>query len=286
MLPRCEDDAAQARDVGRRLVSSVLALLLGSSLGCSHSDPVDFAAVAAPWLVEDFSTYTSTANLLSDPRGIYSTGEDVNTGQIVLDKTIGDTINGWHLTQSMRYDQQDQTGNVATSLTGRCGSYEITRNINLPSAVTEIWVESYEKYSVGWSVNVPSSWGCTSEPAYKHFFGRINGGTGRFSTGTLPGEWVSEYPPGGQELNTGVYSQTFDPADGRWHVFRYHWKVGASGVLQVWIDGVLRINQQGVNVQASSIYGISMGRNMNAGPSQNQSIWWGLIRVFKTNPGW
>jgi len=29
-----------------------------------------------------------------------------------------------------------------------------------------------------------------------------------------------------------------------------------------------------------------MGRNMNAGPSQNQSIWWGLIRVFKTNPGW
>ena len=246
---------------------------------------VDTLTTIQPWLLEDFSSYLSTSDLISDPRGIYSTGEDVNTGQVFLDKTVGDTAFGYHLTQSMRYDFPDQSFNVGGSTTGRCGEYEITRNISLPGSTGEVWVESIERFSPGWTVDVPSSWNCTSEPAYKHFFGRINGGVGRFSTGTLPGRWTSEYPPGGQEISND-YSTTFDPGDGKWHQFRWHWKVGSSGILQLWLDGQLVINLTGINVQASSIYGISMGRNMNAGPGQNQSIWWGRIAVYNTNPGW
>src|SRR4029077_12615392 len=51
---------------------------------------VDSLSTAVPWLLEDFSSYSSTTNLLADPRGIYSVAEDVySPGEIVLDPTVG-----------------------------------------------------------------------------------------------------------------------------------------------------------------------------------------------------
>src|SRR5690348_15403577 len=58
----------------------------------------------AAWLLEDFSTYSNTANFLADPRGIYSTAEDEATTQMTLDKSTGVNIDGYALTQSVRYD--------------------------------------------------------------------------------------------------------------------------------------------------------------------------------------
>lgn len=227
------------------------------------------------WFAENFDTYTSTANMLSDPRGVYSLGEDVNTGQMVLDKTVGYTTYG--LTQSMRYDY------VATGDSSGPGDYQVTRNLWFPNTVTDVWVESVERGSATFTVD---AWpGYAGQRAWKHFFGRINGASGRFSTGSI-GRWVSEYPPGGQELDTGTYAQTWDPGDNAWHKFRYHWKIGGSGILQIWMDGVKMVDTGSVSVSGTNIYGVSIGQTFNNGPIQTMSYWWGAINVYNTNPGW
>src|SRR4029077_18179310 len=96
-----------------------------------------------PDMLEDFSTYSSISNLLADPRGIYSVGEDVNTGQMVLDNTVGYGTSG----KSLRFDFPDRTADSA----GRCGVYTIGRNITLPSSVSELWVEIAARYSGNWT---------------------------------------------------------------------------------------------------------------------------------------
>ena len=49
---------------------------------------------------EDFAEYSSTADMLSDPRGIYSVAEDVNPGRMSLDLSTGYGVSD----RSMRYD--------------------------------------------------------------------------------------------------------------------------------------------------------------------------------------
>lgn len=254
--------------------TKIITATAGGTVITQHASVIVQVGVT-PWFEEDFSTYTSTANMISDPRGIYSTFEDQNTAQMVLDKAVG----FGSLLQSMRFDYTP-TGNASGP-----GDFQITRDLVLPSTQAEVWVESVEKGSTGFTV---AAWpGYTGAAAWKHFFGRVHpDGNGRFSTGSLSTRWVSEYPPGGQELDTGTYAATHDPGDNQWHVFRYHWKCGANGALQVWQDGVLLVDQQGVNVNATDIYGISIGQTFNNGPIQNQSYWWGRIRVYITNPGW
>ena len=34
------------------------------------------------------------------------------------------------------------------------------------------------------------------------------------------------------------------------------------------------------------LYGVALGRNINQGPDHLQSLWWGRIRAWDTNPGW
>ena len=94
---------------------------------------IDSLSTAVPWLLEDYSSYTSTSNLLADPRGIYSVGEDVySSGEIVLDATVG--YGSSH--QSMRYNFPDRTSEGGSTNQGRCTDFTIGRNITLPSTVS------------------------------------------------------------------------------------------------------------------------------------------------------
>lgn len=272
------DLALNTIETGDTLVATAAALTSATSSTFNVT-----SSGASPILVEDFSTYTSTSNMQADPRGIYSLTEDVpvgggpdtNGGQFVLDTTVGYPTYG--LTQSMRMDY-GPTGNSSGP-----GDYQVTRDLKFPSTQTEVWVESVEKGSSTFTID---AWpGYAGQKAWKHFFGRINGASGRFSTGSI-GRWVSEYPPGGQELDTGTYAQTHDPGDNTWHVFRYHWKVGSSGILQVWMDGVKKVDTGTVSVSGTNIYGLSIGQTFNNGPIQNMSYWWGSFRIYNTNPGW
>jgi len=268
------------------------------------------AADPPAWFKEDFSSYASTANLLANPNGWYSTGEDVcgnsapngtcptsDVGTIWLDTGVGLNVGGHSLTQSMRYDQVDG---------GICSGPSVGRNITLPSSVTEVWVSVWLKWSVGWTA-ADSRAGGGCDPDYKLLFGRITGAGDRWSLGIEGGEgsadeyFIASYPPtGSSNLNvnfTGspaagtlaVAGFTPDSGDG-WHRVRGHWKIGTGandGVDAWWFDNNLCVNRTGINPSATTIYGLALGRNMNSGPQHTpQSYWWGLVEAWNTDPGW
>lgn len=242
----------------------------------------------SPWLVEDFSTYTSTANMLADPRGIYSTAEDVLTAQMALDQTVGYSAAG--LTQSLRYTFPDRTGEGGSGNTGRCSDYTIGRNISLPSHVTELWMETVMKTDSFWKTLAPGGWGCTTAAAYKFDFGRtdvsryqlvlgIFGETADYTFGYPGNEEPADWPMSGPPA--------FTPFDGNWHVYRWHMKNGSgTGINTFAVDGVTIRSQVGITTSNTYIYGIALGRNMNQGPAGSENIWWGSIKLYKTDPGW
>ncbi len=251
------------------------------------------------WLVEDFSTYTSTANMKTNPRGIYSSwdpasdqNENFNISQIFLDQTTGVNIGGYALTQSMRYDFPDRTGD----LVGRCGDYSIGVNLVLPTAVQEVWVEVYGKFGANFTTSAPSGWNCASNPEYKFIHGRVTGGS-RFNlnSGTYPShDWTwgipfDEQGAGGTPPNTIPGGAAV--WDGQWHQYRLHMKVSsalnvADGSAQAYLDGALLKTFTNVVINDTNIYGIALGRNMNQGPATPTSVWWGRVAMWNTDPGW
>ena len=226
------------------------------------------------WLLENFSTYSSTANMLADPRGIYS-AEDVNDPQIVLDTSDG--YNG--LTQCMRYDWPDRSG--------VCSDYVIGRNISFSQSLTEVWVEVVIKLSSAWTT-VAAGCGGISNPDYKFVFGRVNGIGSRFDSriGNSGNNIINGYP--GNEAADIVSTTRTDLLDDQWHVFRWHWKIGnGNGISRMWIDGVLESDLTSIDTStATNIYGLALGRNINQGPDEIQTLKWGQIRVFNSDPGW
>lgn len=236
-------------------------------------------------LAENFNTYTSTANMLSDPRGIYSVGEDVNTSMMVYDTSVGYPSYG--LTKSMRYDWPDRTSEGhPTSTTGYCGDDTIGRNIVLPSTQTDIWVELVHKSDSTFTTLVPGGV-CTSAAAYKTLFGRTNVSRYNIVLGIF-GE-TSDYTwgyPGNEE--PADFAMTWTPFDGNWHVYRMRMTIGnGTGAAILMVDGTIVKSFTNVTTSASSINGIALGRNMNQGPLHTQSEWWGALNVWWTfNPGW
>ncbi|HKR57172.1 MAG TPA: Ig-like domain-containing protein [Gemmatimonadales bacterium] len=234
--------------------------------------------------VEDFSTYSSTANMLSDPRGIYSTAEDVNTGFMVLDTTVGYGSS----TKSMRYDWPDRTGEGGSGTSGRCSDDTIGRNLSLPSNKTEMWIELVTKTNSAYKTLAPGGWGCTSAAAYKTIFGRADVSRANIVLGIF-GE-TADYTvgyPGNEE--PADYAMTWTPFDGNVHVYRWHLKLGSGvGICTLMVDGTTVKSFTSVSPSASYYYGIALGRNMNQGPGATQSIWFLRLQAWfpGNDPGW
>ena len=229
---------------------------------------------------ENFSEYSSTSNMLADPRGIYSTGEDVATTQMALDQAVGYDSS----TQSMRFDFPDRTGEGGSGTTGRCSDYTIGRNINFPNHLTEVWIEAVVKFQSGFTTVAPAGWGCTSAAAYKTVFGRTDVSRFNLVLGIFGNEYTWGYP-GNEEPSDDP--MTFSPFDGQWHVYRMHMKLGSgTGAATVMVDGVTVKNFSNVSTSASYIYGVALGRNMNQGPGAAQSMWWGKVTIWDQDPQW
>src|SRR5262249_9358276 len=98
----------------------------------ADTSTVTVAGVASPsppaWLNEDFTSYTSRTQFLSDPNHFYSVTEDANPGQITLDQTDGCGaicgIASGRPVQSMRYDLPNRTNDP-----NLCHDYTVGRNI-------------------------------------------------------------------------------------------------------------------------------------------------------------
>lgn len=80
--------------------------------------------------------------------------------------------------------------------------------------------------------------------------------------------------------------------DGQWHRVRLHFKMAANetatdGIFQVWLDGTLVSNRQGIRTDTGAqafFRVIALGRNSDPGPGNSRD--WGTVRVYTTNPGW
>ena len=140
-----------------------------ASLVDSSEVTVVSASGVPPDFEEDFSSYTTTAHMLSDPRNIYSTEDDTNSG-ISLDTSMGVGA----LTQSMKYTYPNRTGSG-----GRCNDFSITRGIRFDRAgvlgrnVQEYWWEIYVRFSANFTTVAPSSWNCTSNKDFKVIVGGL-----------------------------------------------------------------------------------------------------------------
>jgi len=280
---------------GSGLVSGVAAgsaTITATSEGKSGTSAVTMAGTgSAASLAEDFSTYTSTADLLANPRGIFATVEDINTSRIVLDMTRGYGASS----RSMRYDFPDRTGEGGSGTSGRCSSFTVSRSVAF-TEVSEVWVEIYVMFSAGFTTLAPAAWGCTSNAEYKFIFGHVFPSANRFNLnkGTFGTNWTWGHPddePGVGGTPPGSIYGSQSVSDGQWHQYRLHMKVStpngaANGVARFWLDGVLIKEFPNAVINRSTIWGLALGRNMNQGPDHPQSVWWGAIRVWNTSPGW
>jgi hypothetical protein len=269
-------------------VSVGVARIVASAEGKADTVEVTVGAgsAAVPFLEEDFSTYTSTANLLANPNNYYATAEDFRTGQINLDESVG--FGG--STKSMRYDFPDRTGEGGSGTSGRCTDYTISRMLKTDGR-KHVWIEVYARFSPNFVVRAPDAWGCTSASELKFLFGSVTGGPSRFNLEFQTNRWIFGYPG-----NETAVVRDGSPApstlwDGQWHRFRFEFKVSsatdvADGAARAWVDDVQIADVSGVVINRTGLYGIPLGRNLNQGPGQLQSIWWGRIRLYETNPGW
>jgi len=240
-----------------------------------------------PFLEEDFSKYATTADLLANGPGLYLPSEDIRLDRIALDADVA--LGGARA--SMRYDFPDRSSDA-----GRCTDFSISRSLGFGRHTSEVWVEVWARFEDDFRTPAPSSWGCASSAAYKFVFGLVPT-TNRFDLrgGVFGDRWDAGYP-GNEDALLGVPSPFGSGFDGQWHVYRFHWKVSttassADGSYDLWMDGVPVARLDGRSMQDQSgapvvLYGVALGRNINQGPDHLQSLWWGRIRAWDTNPGW
>lgn len=231
---------------------------------------------AVPWIEEDFSGYRSTAELLADIKGIYSLTEDVNTMHMSLDQTTGHGSS----TQSLKYTWPDRSNTP-----NLCHDFTIGRNIQLPAAVPEVWVEVWAKFSANFTTKVPQCAGI-SNAGYKFVHLRVLPSSSRFNMNVGNFMTVSTW---GYPDNEQAYQGDPKPHqyfDGQWHRWRFHVKVGPAGKAIAYFDNTLIYAFNNVPINRTSVYSIALGRNINQGPIQVQSLNWGAVRAWRSDPGW
>lgn len=227
------------------------------------------AALSAGDIVsEHFDTYSSTANMLADPRGIYVLSDDVSTGQIILDPTVGYGA----LTQSCRFDYPAQPGN--------CADYTITRSLAFPSDANDIYARVIAKWSPTWT-NDNSCVGPNKDFKFIFVGVRTDGHRYNVMVGTFNVNYTVGYP--GNE--DGFEGGTIADWDGNWHTYWFHCKNAASGACAFARDSTV-VKDYGVvdTSLGAAMYKITMARNINQGPPAAQSLWYGAIDVFSTKP--
>ncbi|MEX2375118.1 MAG: Ig domain-containing protein [Dehalococcoidia bacterium] len=221
-----------------------------------------------PLIVEDFSTYSSTSNMLSDPRGLYVSYEDQGTNRMALDTNVGYGSSD----RSMRYEWSNSGGTV-------------TRWLEL-NDLQEVWVEWTVRFDEDFTIEGGGGGGSAwkflhvNQPSVSGRFG-VNFENG--DNGTLGIEVPNDAYDAGYQAS-GSYGIADHFLDGEWHTLRYH--VRLPNLHELWVDGELVARQNDFQTSASSLYGVSLGKNMNQTIAGPQHMWWGKVLVYDRDPGW
>jgi len=259
---------------------AILALLLAS---CS-SDPTRPGVRSAaslsgsPDVREDFSSYTSTAQFLGSTHGIYSGVEIYGSEYMVIDDAVGYEGSG----QSLRYDYPN--GNVEG------GDYSVSREVlfNPVQTRNEVWVRVAVRFSDDYTISSEFGGG----DAWKFLHARY--GSGRWGVEWQFGDimmYATEDWDGSffyLDDGNGRYKNA-DLVDGEWHEVWWHIRSdgeGGTGFNEVWIDGV-HMGSSTFTSGTDAFRGLSLSRNHNQLPTDREmQMWWGLVEVYYSDPGW
>jgi hypothetical protein len=272
-MTEAQDGDCRRRNLISPGVARGLTAVLAASLALSCTQATSEARQVDPAILEDFSTYSSTADMLSNPREIYLPSEDIGASQIALDRTVG--YDG--LTQSMRYDYPSNGPS--------CVNHTISRSIDLD--LTEVWVEWHAKYSSNFSMVAGVPTGCGI--GWKFLLIWLDGGNaGRFGFHWTIGRTDMEGPTDNYDdfLVWGNIVRPETLFDGQWHRYRYHAAIkDGVGFHEGWIDDRY-LGSKTATTGARKLDYMSLARNLNQGPLQPQNLWWGQIKVYDKDPGW
>lgn len=308
----------------RRLLAALIgatAIACGNDVSAPPTDSTptdanpDITAVttsAAPWRVEDFSTYSgSTTTWKADPHDwMYAASSWMHQERIKLDTQV--LYNG-HPT--LRYDWP---GPAAGSPWGGCNTDPaILADYKAPST-REVWVEAVHKFRSDFNNKGP---GCSST-AYKLLllwrpigdrYDIVNGVYGNWwsaapqnpaypvSTSST-GSWCSGYDSNcrwGYGPNQSQYLANVPGKqwDGLWHVYRVHIRISscgtcADGIYEVWVDGKKVVGRYSMKnakkdgTWSGRLSDIYLGSNSNSGTYSATQTWWGHLKIWTSNPGW
>ena len=248
----------------------VLALVLVFS-GCER-------AIAAPKIVdaeppavrEDFSSYASTAEFLASAHGIYSPSEDFHTHRMVIDRSV--SYRG--STQSLRYDYPDGDE--------QRGNYTVSREIEFENGTSEVWLRAVVRFSPDFTIS--SAEGGGNSFKFLH---------ARWSSGRWQVQFEFDEIRFGPNL-AAPSSSVARPSvsslfDGEWHEFQWHIRTdgrGRPGLMELWIDGAYQGRSRSFTSQTDAFRGLSLSRNHNQLPDRPIRMWWGLVEVYYSDPGW
>lgn len=261
--------------------------------GATVTTTMPTVTVTAPWLNEDFSTYSSTANFLSDPRSIYYTAEDSHTENIALDQAVGYGT----LTQSYRGTYPAQN----------LQDYTIRRALQLPGAVTEFWWELWVKFAANFTTaagNPPDfkgPFGVFDRDGYYRYACHIGFQAQLYYAVEISSALLQGDP--GSNFGTNPASEIWN---NQWCRFRFHWAVGttyggaclwkmrlynASGTLlesKDVTDKTLPHAAAGYNDTPYPKFNrLHLWANIDPGTtSQTMSYWIGRVRAYNADPGW
>ncbi|MEQ9399199.1 MAG: putative Ig domain-containing protein [Longimicrobiales bacterium] len=189
--------------------------------------------------------------------------------------------------------------------TRACG-YEPGVGIGMPlpnAAVdqpSELWIE----VPVYLAPNYTTSHGCGSFSEHKFLFlfdqamaDRWNimmGSAGdeiRYYPNSDPGGVLVARQPGSNPASTASPRLDIDTElVGKWVVLRIRSRLGSggTGVAQMWIDGVLVLDDQGLSTNPASNYFnlLALGANSNHRPASLVTWRYGPVKVYINDPGW
>ncbi|MEQ9400314.1 MAG: hypothetical protein RJQ04_14215 [Longimicrobiales bacterium] len=279
----------------RRRILPLALVLSGAacSQGATASPPVQDSGA---WFEEDWEAYADRAELAGTYHvGLSGAGAD---GDVAVVTGLTGTPGGFTRAVEVRFHD--------ISAARSCG-YEPGAGVvvPLPDAARdrpdELWLEVPIYLAPGYTTNH----GCNAFSEHKFLFlFDQRGDNGRWNV--MMGSAGSElrvYPnadPGGVLVARvpGTDPSSFDSPRldidselvGTWSTMRLRTRLGpdGTGLSQLWIDGVMVLDDRGLSTDPGSQYfqRISLGANMNQRPASPVMWRYGPLKVYIEDPGW
>ena len=265
------------------------------------------AAAAETWFAEEWD-YTSTANMKSDPNGWMTFQfEKTDTVEMYFTDTLASTP--WGGTDGIRVKY---FGLDALPDTMQDAESSVTLDFPTSDTENEIWWETW----VRWDSNFRTDFGYGLTPDHKTIFvfpetgaaglrreikvGTQNDSTiyNQISSSTYREAWrvppEGSFSPWPNAFDAGSVNAKDDLYDFAWHHIRVHMVMdtdGTDGVWEVWLDGTLVAQEEAGDLRGSAQGNTGWGsikfpNNINEQPTSDQSIWFGPLRVYISDPGW